>query len=270
MDLRKYGFSLLTALTAGSSFLGVSPPSQILQVGVVIVTMILVVVLYWVDVYYQNMLYGSVLRGRFLELFRLDKKSGLSNYISALAGSKNLSNTLWLLYGGFVMGLLVLGFIAMFNAHCDFIISSNRAVNSTVSVGSSAAATSATGSTSSNTADISQCLGESVKRVPIITALLISTFAITFGAILAIFLVYEKERDYRVGALSQKFRAEYEGFVSIADKEEQKKKADKIEQYIQGVFLKARESGKKSVSLEKAWGLEEVKRSSEHIGSPFH
>jgi hypothetical protein len=83
-DLRKYGFSLITGLITAGSFLGFSTPTQLIQVGVIIVTMGLIIILYWLDIYHQSLLYGAVFRTHFLEIFRLNR--GLSIYISALYG----------------------------------------------------------------------------------------------------------------------------------------------------------------------------------------
>ena len=107
VDLRKYGFSFLTGLTTAGSFLGFASPQQNIQIGVIIVTMVLVVVLYWLDNYYQKLLFGSVFRGRFLEIFRINK--GLTNYISGLYGAGHIGGILHSLYIGFLIGLFVLG-----------------------------------------------------------------------------------------------------------------------------------------------------------------
>jgi hypothetical protein len=112
-DLRKYGFSILTGLITAGSFLGFSEPTQFIQVGVIIVTMVLVLMLYWLDVYYQSLLYGAVFRTRFLEIFRLNR--GLSIYISVLYGASHLGRGLHFLYLGFLVGLFLLGlFVANF------------------------------------------------------------------------------------------------------------------------------------------------------------
>jgi hypothetical protein len=112
-DLRKYGFSILTGLITAGSFLGFSTPTQFIQVGVIIVTMVLVVILYWLDIYYQGLLYGAVFRTRFLEIFRLNR--GLSIYISALYGASHLGPLLHSLYLGFLIGVFLLGlFVANF------------------------------------------------------------------------------------------------------------------------------------------------------------
>ena len=71
IDLRKYGFTIITGLLTAGFFLGFSEPTISLQVGVIIVTMTLIVILYWMDIYYQNLLYGSGLRTNFLEIFIL-------------------------------------------------------------------------------------------------------------------------------------------------------------------------------------------------------
>jgi hypothetical protein len=68
VDIRKYGFTLITGLLTAGSFLGFTiggdsvlnqlAYANILHMGVIIVTMFLVVVLFWLDLYYQNLLYG--------------------------------------------------------------------------------------------------------------------------------------------------------------------------------------------------------------------
>ena len=73
IDLRKYGFTIITSLLTAGSFLGFNAPTASLQVGVIIVTMTLIVILYWMDIYYQNLLVGSILRTNFLEIFRLNR-----------------------------------------------------------------------------------------------------------------------------------------------------------------------------------------------------
>jgi hypothetical protein len=109
VDLRKYGFSILTGLITAGSFLGTTP-TQILQIGVIIVTMILIVILYWLDTYYQNLIYGSILRTRFLEVFRLNRR--LSVYTSSIYARSHLAWTLRSLYFGFLIGVFVLGLFA--------------------------------------------------------------------------------------------------------------------------------------------------------------
>jgi hypothetical protein len=109
VDLRKYGFTILTGLTTAGSFLALSPTKSI-QIGVIVVTMALIVVLYWLDTYYQSLLYGASFRSRFLEIFRLNR--GLSVYISAFFGASFSSRVLQLLYFGFLAGLFILGLFA--------------------------------------------------------------------------------------------------------------------------------------------------------------
>jgi hypothetical protein len=111
VDLRKYGFSILTGLITAGSFLGLEEPTQILQVGVIIVNMILIVILYWLDTYYENLIYGAILRSRFLEIFRLER--GLSVYVSHIFGKSHLAMTLRALYFGFLGGVFVLGLFAV-------------------------------------------------------------------------------------------------------------------------------------------------------------
>ena len=110
IDLRKYGFTIITGLLTAGSFLGFDTPTASLQVGVIIVTMVLIVVLYWMDIYYQNLLYGAVLRAIFLELFRLDR--GLSKYVSGLYGRSGMGWLLHFLYGGFFIAAFILGMFA--------------------------------------------------------------------------------------------------------------------------------------------------------------
>jgi hypothetical protein len=110
IDLRKYGFSIITGLLTAGSFLGFNSPTASLQVGVIIVTMVLIVILYWMDIYYQNLLYGAVLRSIFLEIFRLDR--GLSKYISGLYGRSGMGWLLHFLYGGFFIAAFILGMFA--------------------------------------------------------------------------------------------------------------------------------------------------------------
>jgi hypothetical protein len=248
VDLRKYGFSLLTGLTAGSSFLGFASPSQILQIGVIIVTMILVVVLYWVDVYYQNLLYGSVLRSRFLELFRLNR--GLSNYISALAGTSTLHNTLYLLYGGFIIGLGVLGMIVIFNAHCNDIISSGSISNKNVTTSGERGTTTSASATSNKSTDPNKCFGESFFRVPIVTLLLGGTSVVTVGAVLRIYFVHEKERMCRVESIRNEFYQGYESFKTLTDNNAKKAQADRLEKKIMSEFFMTKNSHQKKKDIQ--------------------
>jgi hypothetical protein len=120
IDLRKYGFTILTGLITAGSFLGFSfsdktaadlVNSNILHLGVIYVTMLLVVILFWLDVYYQNLLYGSVLRSRFLEFFRLNFR--LSVYISGLYTGSRMDNVLYILYFGFLGGVLLMGLLVV-------------------------------------------------------------------------------------------------------------------------------------------------------------
>jgi hypothetical protein len=242
VDLRKYGFSLLTGLTAGSSFLGFASPSQILQIGVIIVTMILVVVLYWVDVYYQNLLYGSVLRSRFLELFKLNR--GLSNYISGLAGTRNLSNTLYLLYGGFIIGLGILGMIVIFNAHCSDVISNVSMSNNVITTGERGTTTSGS-ATSSKSTDPNMCFGESVVRVPIVISLLVGASVATFIVVLLIYFVHEKERMRRVTSITDEFYQKYKSFKMLTDNNVKKVEAESLEKKLMSKFFLTKNAPKK-------------------------
>jgi hypothetical protein len=118
VDLRKYGFTILTGLITAGSFLGFSFSEQptadlikssLLHFGVIYVTLLLVVILFWLDVYYQNLLYGSVLRCRFLEFFRLGYR--LSVYISGLYTGSRMNNVLYSMYFGFLIGVFIMGVI---------------------------------------------------------------------------------------------------------------------------------------------------------------
>jgi hypothetical protein len=110
VDLRKYGFTILTGLTTAGSFLSASD-NGLIQIGVIIVTMSLTVVLYYLDIYYQSLLYGSVFRARFLEIYRLNR--GLTFYISAFYGASRAGGFLHFLYYGFLAALFVLGTVVL-------------------------------------------------------------------------------------------------------------------------------------------------------------
>jgi hypothetical protein len=107
VDLRKYGFSILTGLTTAGSFLGFSAPTANIQIGVIIVTMALIMVLYWLDIYYQSLIFEASFRARFLEIYRL--KRNLSVYIAGFYGASHTGSILHFLYIGFLIGLVVLG-----------------------------------------------------------------------------------------------------------------------------------------------------------------
>jgi hypothetical protein len=119
VDLRKYGFTLITGLLTAGSFLGFTiggdsvlnqvAYANILHIGVITVTMFLVVILFWLDIYYQNLLYGSVIRTRFLEFSRL--KQRLSIYISGIYTGSSMEFMLYAIYGGFLLGTFSLGII---------------------------------------------------------------------------------------------------------------------------------------------------------------
>lgn len=120
IDLRKYGFTILTGLITAGSFLGFSfsdktatdlVNSNILHLGVIYVTMFLVVILFWLDVYYQNLLYGAVLRSRFLEFFRLNFR--LSVYISGLYTGARMGIVLYILYFGFLGSVFIMGWLVV-------------------------------------------------------------------------------------------------------------------------------------------------------------
>ena len=126
VDLRKYGFSIITGLITAGSFLGFnvggdSPLNQlayanILHIGVINVTMFLVVILFWLDLYYQNLLYGSVIRTRFLEFIRLRHR--LSVYISGVYTGSSMHYMLYVIYAGFLLGSFSLGTSRYYHSIC--------------------------------------------------------------------------------------------------------------------------------------------------------
>ena len=107
VDLRKYGFSIITGIITADAFIGFSKPIADIQIGAIIVTMILIVILYWVDRYYDGLLWGAVMRTRFLETFRLER-AHLSSYISGFLPDK-IVTLLHYMYGVFLLGALILG-----------------------------------------------------------------------------------------------------------------------------------------------------------------
>ncbi len=134
VDIRKYGFTLITGLLTAGSFLGFTVGgdsilnqlayANILHIGVIIVTMFLVVVLFWLDLYYQNLLYGSVIRTRFLELIRLRHR--LSVYISGIYTGSSMKIMLYSIYAGFLLGCFFLG-----NIVADITAQSTSTITST-------------------------------------------------------------------------------------------------------------------------------------------
>lgn len=69
IDLRKYGFTIITSLIGIGTFfqLGLG-----IQNAILLTNMTLIVVLYWIDLYYRNALTGGLVRSIFLEMFRLE------------------------------------------------------------------------------------------------------------------------------------------------------------------------------------------------------
>ncbi len=109
VDLRKYGFSILTGLTTAQGLIGFTQEFTNIMIGVIVVTMNLVVILYWLDRYYDGLLWGSVMRTRFLEIFRMETK--LSLYISGFIRTAHIGWILHAIYYGFLIGLLFLGLL---------------------------------------------------------------------------------------------------------------------------------------------------------------
>lgn len=142
VDLRKYGFSIITGLITAGSFLGLSfdkstllpAASSVIHIGVINVTMFLVVILFWLDIYYQNLLYGSVFRTRFLEFFRL--KYRLSIYISGMYTGSSMGTILYLIYGGFLVGVFILGLLVAGIANQSEMISKSESNYTTAAVSS--------------------------------------------------------------------------------------------------------------------------------------
>jgi hypothetical protein len=184
IDLRKYGFTLLTGLITAGSFLSFSTTNQIVQMGVIVVTMVLVVVLYWIDVYYQNLLYGAVLRTRFLEIFRLNR--ALSVYISGIYGGTGMNILLIWLYIGFLIGLIVLGTIVL--------SVEVKIENTNTKVESNATGFKSLANTTNSAAALKTLV---VERPPLWVLLLIS-FAFSVFVLFAIHVGVERRRDKRM------------------------------------------------------------------------
>ena len=66
--MRKTGFTVITGLMIASSFLRFQPPTKVIHIGVIVVSMDLIVVLYWLDLFYQSLLHGITYRTIFLNL----------------------------------------------------------------------------------------------------------------------------------------------------------------------------------------------------------
>ena len=121
LDLRKYGFSVITGLITAGSILGFSQPGKIIEISVIGVSMALIVALYWLDIFYQNLLYGALFRTHFLELFRLER--GLSVYISGFYKATKVGALLHLVYVGFLVGLFFLGlYVVGWLSNLDLIV----------------------------------------------------------------------------------------------------------------------------------------------------
>lgn len=106
IDLRKYGFSVATGLTAAGSVLTQFTQYQPFQLVLIFATMALIDVLYWLDVYYQTVLSAVILRTQVLER---KLQFGLDVYISRFYMRHKIGKALHLLYVGFLVYLAILG-----------------------------------------------------------------------------------------------------------------------------------------------------------------
>lgn len=116
-DLRKVGFSFITALLTASAFLGVSgglnPPADAvgLRAGVFIAVMMLIAAVFSLDCYYQALLSGAVERALDLEV-KTEPRIRLSKYLSVNARKSKVLYVSGALYLLLLMTTLVLGVIA--------------------------------------------------------------------------------------------------------------------------------------------------------------
>jgi hypothetical protein len=95
IDLRKYGFTIISALIGSELFFGLTLG---IQNAILLTTATLIVVIYWLDLYYRNALSGGLLRSIFLEIFRLE--GGLTYVISNLYAKTKAEYFIVLLYAG--------------------------------------------------------------------------------------------------------------------------------------------------------------------------
>jgi hypothetical protein len=95
IDLRKYGFTFISALLGSEVFFGLALG---IQNAILLTIATLTVVIYWLDLYYRNALSGSLLRSIFLEMFRLD--AGITYTVSSLYAKTKSEYYIVLLYAG--------------------------------------------------------------------------------------------------------------------------------------------------------------------------
>jgi hypothetical protein len=95
IDLRKYGFTFISALIGSEVFFGLALGAQN---AILLTVATITVVIYWLDLYYRNALSGSLLRSIFLEMFRLE--GGLTYTVSSLYAKTKSEYYIVLLYGG--------------------------------------------------------------------------------------------------------------------------------------------------------------------------
>ncbi|MGO9527545.1 MAG: hypothetical protein ACLPT4_15550 [Verrucomicrobiia bacterium] len=115
-DLRKYGFSFLTALLTAESFLatGTNQPTDAVKLAVLCVTLLLIVALYLLDTNYRVFQEATATRALVLER-RLNLE--LSDVIAYRYGIGEIAAHVLLLYCLFVFGVLVLGWFSLCGCH---------------------------------------------------------------------------------------------------------------------------------------------------------
>jgi hypothetical protein len=210
VDLRKYGFTLITGLTTASSFLGFTQPDFNLLQGVIMVTMGLVVILYWLDIYYQNLLYGAVIRSVFLELFKLTQngRRGLASFISSLHSGAGIRSFLHGVYYGFLVGLFVLGlFLATSTSSNDN--QNNPTIEIKVQDGATMSLEKGYLNTISNDSSVAKNSGNSNQSIPFMweyigikfPIILVATFAISLVGMIYIFVSADRRREKRWGCI---------------------------------------------------------------------
>lgn len=206
VDLRKYGFTLLTGLTTASSFLGFTEPDFTLLQGIIMVTMGLIVILYWLDIYYQNLLYGAVIRTLFLELFKLthEGKRGLASYIASLHSEAGIRTFLHGIYYGFLIGLFVLGlFLATSTSSNDD--QNNPTIEIKVQDGATMILEKGHLNTISNDSSVVKNNGGSNQSIPFMweyigikfPIILVATFVISLVGMIYIFVSADRRREKR-------------------------------------------------------------------------
>ena len=120
-DLRKYGFSFVTAILAAEGLLSqgsVSIPNEV-KAGVLIVTMGLIVTLKLLDTHYRRFQRAASIRGRILEdRLNLD----LTNDISFFYNLQRWWRYMQALYYGFIVLTTLLGFAILWDAPFSAVI----------------------------------------------------------------------------------------------------------------------------------------------------